>query len=456
MVVMERSTQTLTGLTGPVLRPGDPGFEEELAGYQAAYAHRPSVVVGAADAEDVRRAVAYAAAEGLPVGVQLTGHGLSVAADGGVLVSTRRMAGVHVDPEARTARVAAGARWGDVIDAAGAYGLAPLSGSTPTIGVVGYTLGGGLGLLARQYGYAADHVRSLEVVTADGRLREVGPGDELYGALLGGGGNFGIVTSLVLDLFPVATLYGGQLVFDTPLVEEALEVWRRWTTGVPEEMTSSVTLIPFPDIPQLPEFLRGRYVASFRIAFNGPAEEGERLVAPLRAIGPRLDDSLRVLPYTESGTIHNDPDEPNAYAGTSAFLDELPPEALKALLGAVGPDSPVPAFTDIRHLGGALRRGARGTAVDHRGAEFLVAAVSGFFPGVGPDEVRARHGLLREALAPWTVGHSLNFLYGDGEHADEVQVRAGYEAGTYERLAALKTTYDPSNLFRLNRNVRPA
>ncbi|KNB53917.1 FAD-binding oxidoreductase [Streptomyces caatingaensis] len=453
---MEISTQTLTGLTGPVLRPGDPGFDEELAGYQTAYTHHPSVVVGAADAEDVRRAVAYATAAGLPAGVQLTGHGLSVAADGGVVVSTRRMTDVRIDPAARTATIAAGARWGDVMEAAGRHGLAPLSGSTPTVGVVGYTLGGGLGLLSRQYGYAADHVRKLEVVTADGRLREAVPGDELYGALLGGGGNFGIVTSLVVDLFPVETLYGGQLVFDTPLVAEALETWRRWTEDVPEEMTSSVTLIPFPDIPQLPEFLRGRYVASFRIAFNGPAEEGERLVAPLRAIGPRLDDSLRVLPYTESGSIHNDPDEPNAYAGTSAFLDDLPPEALKALLETVGPDSPVPAFTEIRHLGGALRRGPEGITVDHRGADFLVGAVSGYFPGVGPDEVRARHGLLREALAPWTVGHSLNFLYGDGEHVDEAQVRAGYEAGTYERLAALKAVYDPQNTFRLNRNVRPA
>ncbi|MBH1937913.1 FAD-binding oxidoreductase [Streptomyces sp. AV19] len=453
---MEISAQTLAGLTGPVLRPGDPGFEEELAGYQTAYAHRPSVVVGAADAEDVRRAVAYAAAEGLPVGVQLTGHGLSVAADGGMLVSTRRMTGVHVDPAARTARIAAGARWGDVIEAAGPHGLAPLSGSTPTIGAVGYTLGGGLGLLARQYGYAADHVRSLEVVTADGRLREVRPGDELYGALLGGGGNFGIVTALEADLFPVSTLYGGQLVFDTPLVAESLAAWRRWTAGVPEEMTSSVTLIPFPDVPQLPEFLRGRYVASFRIAYNGPAEEGERLVAPLRAIGPRLDDNLRELPYTASGTIHNDPDEPNAYAGTSAFLGELPVEAIAALLKAVGPDSPVPVITEIRHLGGALRRGGAETTVEHRAAEFLVVALSGYFPGVGPDDVRARHGLLREALVPWTLGHSLNFLYGDGEHADETQVRAGYEAGTYERLAALKATYDPQNVFRLNRNVRPA
>jgi FAD/FMN-containing dehydrogenase len=442
--------------SGPVFQPGDAGYEEEVTGFQTAYAHRPALVVGALGASDVRAAVDRAARLGLPVAVQATGHGLSVAAAGGVLVSTRRMTGIRIDPAARTARVDAGVRAGALIEAAAAHGLAPLNGSSPSVGVVGYTLGGGLGLMARQYGYAADHVRAVEIVTADGRLRSLEPGDDLFAAVLGSGGNFGVVTALEVGLVPVRELYGGQLVFDTPYVADALETWRRWTADVPDELTSSVALLAFPDIPQVPAPMRGRYVASFRIVHNGPAAEGARLVAPLRAVGETIKDNLRTIPYAECATIHSDPDDPHPYAATNALLTELPPSALHALLDTAGPGSPVPCVLDIRHLGGALRdRGPAGVAMDHRKAEYLVRVIS----MVGPADagaVRARHALVRERLAPWTLGHSLAFLYGDGDRADERQTRAGYEAATYDRLAALKATYDPRNLFRLNRNIPPA
>ncbi|MGK5498799.1 FAD-binding oxidoreductase [Streptomyces sp. URMC 125] len=455
---MEHTAPTPPSFTGPVLRPGEPGYAEEVAGFQTAAAHRPSLAVGAVDAEDVRLAVAYAAEHGLPVAVQATGHGLSVAADGGVLVGTRRMADVEVDAPARTARVAAGARWGAVVEAAARHGLAPLNGSSPTVGAVGYTLGGGIGLLARRYGYAADHVRALEAVTADGRLRRLGPGGELFGALLGTGGNFGVVTAVELELFPVPAVYGGQLVFDAPLAERAVETWRRWTAdGVPEEMTSSAVLLRFPDVPAVPAPLRGRYTASLRIVFAGPEEEGEKLVAPLRAAGERLVDDLRPMPYGESAAIHREPTTPHAYTATNALLRELPPEALRAVHGTVGPDSPVDCVVDVRHLGGALRRrGPAGAAVDHRDAEYVVRVLSFPGPRTGPDAIRERHALLRRALEPWTAGHSLAFLYGDGERAGEAQTRAGYEPGTYERLAALKAVHDPHNLFRFNRNITPA
>ncbi|WP_410537892.1 FAD-binding oxidoreductase [Streptomyces sp. KL2] len=448
--------------TGPVLGPGDPGYGEEVSGFQTAWTHRPDLVVGAVDAEDVRLAVSYAAGRRLPVAVQATGHGLSVVAEGGVLIGTRRMTGVSVDPESRTARVAAGARWGAVVAAAAAHGLAPLNGSSPTVGAVGYTLGGGIGLLARRFGYAADHVRALEAVTADGRPRRTVPGEELFGALLGTGGNFGVVTVMEIELFPVPAIYGGQLVFGAPLADRALEVWRRWTADVPETLTSSVALLSHPDVPAVPAPLRGRYAASFRIVHSGPAEEGERLVAPLRAVGERLVDDLREMPYAECDSVHRDPPFPQPYTATNALLRELPPEALGAVLDTVGPGSPVPCVTDVRHLGGALRRrGPAGVAVDHREAEYIVRAVA--FPGPPPGgtghslrQVRDRFDLLREVLAPWTLGHSPAFLYGDGERAGESQTRAGYDAGAYERLAALKAVHDPHNLFRFNRNIRPA
>ncbi|MGY1942378.1 FAD-binding oxidoreductase [Nocardia asiatica] len=435
--------------TGPVFRPGDDGYDAEIAGFQTAYTHRPALVVGAVHAEDVRAAVEYAARHDLPVAVQATGHGLSVATDGGVLIGTRRMTAVRIDPDRRTAHVGAGVRAGALVEAAAEHGLAPLNGSSPSVGVVGYLLGGGIGLLARRFGYAAEHVRAIELVTADGRVRTLTPGDELFGAVLGSGGNFGVVTGLEVGLVPVATVYGGQLVFDTPLVERALEAWRQWTATVPEEVTSTLAMLAYPDFPHLPEPLRGRYVASIRIAYSGPAEEGERLVAPLRAVGERLRDDLRAMPYTESHTIHSDPDHPHAYAATNALLGEFTAEAAAALLDAAGPDSGAGAVVDVRHLGGALARaGEAGIAVDHRAAAYLVRVIT------GPEGAAARAGI-RAALSPWTLGHSLNFLYGAGAEADEAQTRAGYRPDTYARLAALKARHDPRNLFRCNRNIRP-
>ncbi|WP_040866053.1 FAD-binding oxidoreductase [Nocardia exalbida] len=435
--------------TGPVFRPGDGGYDAEIAGFQTAYTHRPGLIVGAVHAEDVRAAVEYAARRELPIAVQATGHGLSVATDGGVLISTRRMTGIRIDPARRTARVGAGVRAGALVDAAAEHGLAPLNGSSPSVGVVGYLLGGGVGLLARQFGYAAEHVRTIELVTADGRVRTLTPDDELFGAVLGSGGNFGVVTALEVGLVPVTTVYGGQLVFDTPLVERALEAWRRWTATVPEELTSTVSMLAFPDIPQVPAPMRGRYVASIRIAYSGLAEEGERLVAPLRAVGERLKDDLRAMPYTESHTIHSDPDQPHAYAATNALLGEFTEETAAALLEVSGPESGAGAVVDVRHLGGALARaGDAGIAVDHREAAYIVRIIT------GPEGAAARGGI-RAALTPWTQGHSLNFLYGAGADADEAQTRAGYRPDTYARLAALKARHDPRNLFRFNRNIRP-
>lgn len=423
---------------GPIFRPGDAGYDEEVSGFQAAYAHRPALVVGAACAEDVRRAVEYAAATGSPVAVQATGHGLSAAAGGGVLISTRRMTEVSVDPEARTARVAAGVRAGALIEAATVHGLAPLNGSSPSVGVVGYTLGGGFGLLARRYGYAAEHVLAIEIVTADGRLRRLEPGDELFGAVLGTGGNFGVVTALEVELFPITHVYGGQLVFGEPLVHRAVEAWRAWTAaGVPDELTSSVTVMRFPDIPQVPEPLRGRYVASVRIAYAGPAEEGERLVAPLRAVGERVRDDLRAMPYAESHTIHGDPDFPHPYAATNALLGELTPGALETLLPLAEP-----CVLDIRHLGGELRERGKGQiAVDHRDAGYAVRVIT--------LDV-ARQAEIRQALAPWTVGQAMTFVYGQGV----ADLRSGYAPETLDRLLELKAAHDPANLFRFNRNLQ--
>ncbi|MEU9212098.1 FAD-binding oxidoreductase [Streptomyces sp. NPDC048415] len=430
-----------------VLRPGDAGYDEELAGFQTGFTQRPAVIHAATSADDVAAAVTYAASRGLPVGVQATGHGLPGAAEGGVLITTKRMDKVSVDPGAGTVRVQAGVRWGQVVEAAEPYGLAPLNGSAPSVGAVSYTLSGGLGILARQFGYAADHVRTLDVVTADGRQRRVTreSDPDLYWALLGGGHNFGVITELEIGLVPVARLYGGSLAFDGEQVDPAAVVraYERWTRTVPDSLTSSFAAVPYPDIPAMPPQLRGRYVISVRVAYTGAAAEGQRLVAPLWQIGPVLADSLREMPYAESHTIHSDPDFPHAYYGDSAVLRELDLDAAAGLLARTGPGASAMCVVQINHLGGALAQDAP-NSVPHREGQFLVRLLT------MADRDKAREVLdpAFEGLAPWTIGRALNFAFGAGDRMEGL-----YDAATRKKLAGLKSQYDPANLFRRNYNI---
>ncbi|MER6028419.1 FAD-binding oxidoreductase [Streptomyces sp. NPDC001851] len=429
----------------PLLRPGDAGYDDEVAGFQLGFAQRPAVVVPARSAADVVAAVRYAAARGLPVGVQATGHGLPGGYDGGMLVSTRRMDGICVDPGAGTVRVQAGVRWGRVAAAAEPYGLAPLNGSAPSVGAVSYTLGGGLGILAREFGYAADHVRWLEAVTADGELRHVTPESdpELYWALLGAGQSIALVTELEIGLVPVRTLYGGSLAFDGRVVDPAsvLRVYADWTRTVPDGLTSSFAAVPYPDLPTLPPHLRGRYVVSIRVAHTGAG--GERIVAPLREAGPLLSDSLRVMPYAESHTIHGDPDFPHAYHGDSAVLRDLDVERAGDVLKATGPDAPGMCVVQVNHLGGALARPAP-NAVPYREGRFLVRLLT-----VGErEQARAVLDPAFALLADDTLGRSLNFAFGAGDRNSGL-----YDPETRKRLARVKETYDPANLFRRNYGV---
>lgn len=444
-------------VTGPVLTPEDETYDAERAGNQTARSHRPAVLVGAADPADVQQAVEFAGRHGLPVAVQGTGHALAaVAAEGGVLINTSRMTGVRVDAEAGTAWVAAGVSWNEVIKEAAPAGLAPLAGSAPGVGVVSYTLGGGLGLLSRRYGYAADHVRSIDVVTADGQLRKVTPTSDpdLFWALRGGRDNFGVVTGIEIDLMPVPTLYGGGLFFDFASAPEVLETYVQWSAGLPDEMTSSVAIISFPDAPVLPPPLRGRHVVHVRIAYS--AEDlsvGKDLVAPLRALGP-FNDTVRELPYAEVGTIHNDPPVPGSFESVTTLLRELDADAVRAVLDLVGPHAPVPHVVELRHLGGALGRPADvPNAVGNRDAHYLLNVVSRLERAEITD-IQPAHERLLDVLAPWsTGGRALTFLNG---RRDAEYVRSAYEPDDYQRLTEIKAAYDPQNVFRLNHNIPPA
>ncbi|QFU92697.1 FAD-binding oxidoreductase [Amycolatopsis sp. YIM 10] len=420
----------------------------EVPGYQLLAAHRPAVVVEASTSEDVRDAVRLAAARGEPVAVQATGHGLTRPLDGtGVLITTGGMTAVEVDPARRTARVEAGARWRDVIDAAAPHGLAPLSGSLPGVGAVSYTLGGGIGVLARRYGFAADHVRRVDLVTADGELRQVthktDPG--LFWALRGGGGNFGVVTGIEIELMPVARLYGGTLTFDLARTPELLPAWYRWTAGLPEEMTSAVAAIALP----------GQHTGTVRIAYLGSQKDGDELLEPLRAMNP-LADEVQEIPFTRSEAVFAEPDQPHAYRGDNLLLDAVDPDKLPALVERAGPGAPAMCVVGLRHLGGALSRPAGiPNAVGHRDAGYLLGVLSPTTPEQVP-EVRALHDELLEPWSPHAVGRSLNFLFDDLDDLDaQEKIESAFDPADYWKLTALKADLDPAGLFRANFPLLP-
>jgi FAD/FMN-containing dehydrogenase len=444
-------------LQGPLFLPGHAGYPAERGGYNLAVDHRPDLLVGATGPADVIAAVDFATRHGIPVGVLNTGHTAAVPADGAMLVNTRRMQGVRVDPYHRVAQVEAGVQWRRVIHESAPFGLAPLNGSSPIVGVVGYTLGGGLGLLGRAHGYAADHVHTVDVVTAHGAFRHVTPQQygDLFWAIRGGKGNFGVVTSIEIELFPVPRLYGGGLYFRGSAAPEVFRAYRRWARTVPDQMTSSIALTRFPWSNPVPELLRGRSVVHVRIAYHGTASDGEELVEPLRRITLALEDTVRDMPFTEAGSIHNDPVEPFALRERSAYLRDLDEDAMDVLVGLTGPDSSCPLrMVELRQLGGALGRPSKvPNAVGNRDAEFLLYLAGAANPDVAEAVDECADAVI-EAMAPWSTGGvSMNFL-GVRDAAPE-RVRAAYSAADYRRLVTVKRAYDPENLFRINHNIPP-
>ncbi|WP_121715580.1 FAD-binding oxidoreductase [Streptomyces sp. E5N91] len=448
-----------SAVQGPVLTPRDEGYGAECAPYNLTSSLEPAVVVGAVDEDDVRAAVAFADRHGLPVAVKGTAHQVVASARGGLLITTTRMKGVEVDAEKRTVRVEAGVRWREVLPHLAEAGLAALVGSAPDVGVVGYTLGGGQSpLLGRSLGYAADHVRRLNVVTADGEMRRVTADSEpeLFWALLGAKGNFGVVTEIEFDAFPVTRFYGGGIYFPGEHLAEVLEAWRGWLPTVGEDMTSSIGVQRLPDLPALPEPLRGAFVVHLRIGYLGTAEDGERLIAPLRAAAPVLVDLVGEKPFEAIGEIHMDPVDPMPYYDRSLCLREFSEETARALEKLTGRGSgSVLANVEIRALGGAFdREPAGGNAVSTRDVPFVV-----FGFGVGaPDQSELLRGQLAsvvDGLEPWAAERGMvNFLSPD-EATDAEGVARVYGPQRYARLVEAKRHYDPANLFRFNHNIKP-
>jgi hypothetical protein len=415
------------------------------------------MIVVAAAPEDVAAAVRYAVSEGLPVAVQATGHGPSVPADGAVLINTRRMTGLEVDPAA-TARIGAGVKGGTLLKETAPHGLAPLVGSTPEVGFVGYLTSGGLPMLGRRHGFAADHVRALELVTADGRLRRATAEEhpDLFWAVRGGKGNFGVVTSVEIDLMPVTRLYGGGLFFPGSATREVLGAWLQWTASQPEEMaSSSLALRRFPNLPGVPDPVRGKFLIHVRIAYTGPAAEGERLLRPLRAMGPVMD-SVSDIPYTSIGGVHNDPAGPAPVRDRGILLRELDGGAVERIAALAGLEAELPpGQVEIRHLGGALSRAPEApNAISHRDATFGLNLGMLVLPG-REEQVDGIQQAQIDDLRPWDTGATLPNFLGSGA-TDPRRVRTAYSDADYEMLRAIKATHDPRNLFRINHNIPPA
>jgi FAD/FMN-containing dehydrogenase len=450
----------LTCVTTPVpriLTPADPGWDDARTAWNLAVDQRPAAIAVPTSAAEVIAVVNFARRHGLRVAAQSTGHSAAPlgSLDGTVLVKTHRMRQVSVDPAARTARAQAGARWAGVVGPAAGYGLAGLAGSSPSVGVAGYTLGGGMGWLGRAYGLSANNVERFELVTADGQFRCADPVSEpdLFWALRGGGGSFGVVTAIELRLFPVAEAYAGLLWWPMDAAGEVLHAWQELThSGLPDEFTTVFRFMRFPALPEIPGPVRGRSFAVVDAIHLGTPAETDALLAPLRRLRPVMD-TVRTVSMPELSHLHMDPEHPVPGVSNGLMLAGLPSEAVTELVRVAGPETgSLLQAVELRHVGGEMRRARPGN-----GALAMVDADYGLHAvGMAPTPRAAeavRHGVqaVMSAMAPWAAGQAyLNFTeIGAGEPAC-------WTPQAYERLRRIKAAVDPADMIRANHPIPPA
>ena len=379
---------------GAVHLPGDPLYDEARMPWNLQVDEHPAAVAYPADPHEVARIVRAAAAAGLRVAPQGTGHGappLAGRLGDAVLLRTSAMTGLRVDGASRTARAEAGVLWGDVITRAGRVGLAGQHMSSPGVGVVGSSLGGGVSWYSRQHGLQCSAITAVELVLADGTfVRATDDQDaDLLWAARGGSGGFGVVTALEFDLLPVRTAYAGMLAWDWRHAQRVLTAWGEWTADAPESVTSVARIFQVPDIEWLPDQLRGRKMVMIDAVALGDPETGARSIAPLRALQPEID-TFAEMPAPDIAHLQMDPQEPTAVYANSVLVEGFPAGAVDALVEAAGPESGSNLlFVELRQLGGALARPSpRGGALDHLPAAFLVLGV-GLDVGTGWGAVRA-------------------------------------------------------------------
>jgi hypothetical protein len=372
--------------------------------------------------------------------------------DESILLKTNALDRVYIDAPARRARVGAGARWEDVVPAASELGLACLHGSTPDVSVVGYSLGGGMGWYARKHGLAANHVVAIEVVTPDGQIRWASHQHdaELFWALRGGGGNFGVVTAIEFELLPLEEIYAGVLFFPVERAAEVLHAWRDWTEDAPEDVTSVGRILQFPPLEEVPEPVRGKSFVLVEAVFLTGEEEAKRMLEPLRRLGPVMD-TFASQPPVGIAELHMDPRDPVPYDSAHAMLGDLGPEAIDRLVEAAGPESGSALLSvELRHAGGALSR-----AVPGAGAVATLPGGFAFFAvGIADPEMALKTSTdldrVAAAMSPDEAGHYFNFV-------EEKSDPAGFfPADVAARLEAARDTYDPERLMQANHEIGAA
>lgn len=450
-------TGPVPGLAGQFQAPGDPGYDQARQAWNLAIDQRPAAIVVPESPADVAAAVNYAAGRGLRIAAQGTGHNagpLGSLADT-ILLRTGRMRGIRVDPQARIARVEAGAVWLDVVHAAARHGLATLAGSSPDVGVAGYTLGGGLSFLGRKYGLAASSVVAIEVVTADGRLVRADHEREpdLFWALRGGGGSFGVVTAIELRLFPLTEVYAGVLWYPIERGAEVLHTWAELTrSGPPDELTTLGRFLRLPPLPHIPQQVRGKSFVIVEAYHAGDPAQADRLLTPLRSLGP-VNDTIATVPVPTLSHLHMDPEQPVPGAGDGLLLDRLPAGAVEAFAAAAGAGAASPLLSvELRHLGGELARPRAGNgALASINAQYALYAV-----GMAPDPERAKATFaqvdrVKGALAPWAA-RQMYLNYADTQRP----VSSFWTEQAYQRLRRIKAAVDPGDLIRSNHPIPPA
>ena len=438
-------------LDGRVFLPGDPGYDAARTPWNVAVDQRPAAVAVPTSAAEVATVVRAAAAAGLRVVPQSTGHNAGPLAgrlEDAVLLRLSDFTGVTVDPQRRTARIVGATLWQQVVEAAAPHGLAVLHGSSPDVAAAGYTLGGGLSWYARSHGLACNQLVAAEVVLADGTLVRVDAEQDpdLFWALRGGGGNFGVVVALEIRLLPIVDAYAGLMLWDGSRAAEVCAAWSSWTQDLPDEVTTALRLLSVPPLPELPDFIRGRQLVVIDGAVLADDERSARVLEPLRALQPEMDTFAR-MPAAGLTRIHLDPEGPTPGVSDHLLLDAFPTEAAAALVASAGAESGTTLLSaELRHLGGALARpDASGGALDR-----LPGAYAGFFVAVAATPGLAAQGRADaaravEALARWSSGRRfLNFT------EEAVDPASAFDPATLARLRAVRAQVDPSGVFLAN------
>jgi FAD/FMN-containing dehydrogenase len=446
--------QLRSRLNGRVIAPEDPRYDEARTVFSGAIDRRPAVIVRVADAGDVAHVIAHARETGAELAVRSgghsgAGHGVS---EGGIVLDLAQMRALEIDADSRTAWAETGLTAGEYTTAAAAHGLATGFGDTGSVGIGGITLSGGVGYLVRKHGLTIDDLLAADVVTADGELvrADADSHPELFWALRGGGGNFGVATRFRFRLHELGTVVGGMLLL--PATPDVIAGFVAAADNAPEELSTIANVMPAPPLPFVPAEHHGQLVVMATLAYAGDSEAGERAIAPFRALAEPLADMVRPMPYPEIFPPEPEDFRPIATART-LFADSVDRDAAETILEHIRAATAPMAAAQLRVLGGAMARvPADATAFAHRQSRIMVNVAA---MGMQPDEVALHEGWvanLADALQQDDAGAYVGFLADEGEK----RIRAAYPGATWDRLAAVKATYDPTNLFRLNQNVPPA